>query len=141
MSEQIMMWELLVSSTLFMLGGYKWKALRRYLLPLAIGLPCLYYVEWWRIVAYILTLSIALHMGYGDRCSWFKRIIIFLAYTLPCLFIGWSAWIIIMPILFIIAFLLSNTRATASMFFWKGVEFSYGLGIAITLIDVINRGK
>lgn len=140
MNEWLMIYLMAVSSSLFAVGGTKGKYWRRYVLPLAIGLPCLYYVELWRIVGYILTLSLALHLGYGSKANWWYRFLAFMGYSLPCLFIGFSGWIIATPILCATAFLLSNNDRFEQMFFWKGVEFFYGLLIAITLIATINGG-
>ena len=132
MSEWWQIYQMAVASTLFAVGGTRGKYWRRYVLPLAIIVP---YTPSWSVLGYVLGLSVALHMGYGERCSWIRRVMIFSGYSLPCLFFGWSWWIVLTPILCSLLFLLSNSRPTASVFLWKGCECAYGLLIAITVIS------
>ena len=50
------------------LGGWRWKPLRRYLLPLTGGvLAYMYGVRWWRCLAYTITTAIAFSLGYSPE--------------------------------------------------------------------------
>lgn len=135
MSEYWMIWCMTAGGALFALGGTGYKWARRYVLPVAIALPMAFIAHIWPILAYTLFLSIALHMGYGDRSNYFKRFVIFCGYSFPCLFLGFSWWILATPVLCLVLFALSNSQRTERMFFWKFIELTYGVLIAVTLIS------
>ena len=99
MSEMWMIYTMVVSSALFAIGGTGYKWARRYTLPVAIGLPMTLVAPLWAVLAYIVTLSGALCMGYGERASWWYRFLVFCGYSLPCLWFGWSWWIVLTPLL------------------------------------------
>lgn len=133
-----------VSGILFALGGteipttgrgYKW--LRRFVMPVFLAGIALLYAPWWACVGYGLTTSVALHMGYGDRCSWLKRAFIFISYGVTSLWFGFSWWIAITPALLALLFLASNWKPLASTVFWKSWEFLAGVLIALCFIGVL----
>jgi hypothetical protein len=147
MSELLMIIIMSVSGALFALGGteipyfktgFKW--LRRFVLPLFLALGCvLSGVSWWQASIYAVLLCVALIQGYGEKASYFKKFIIFCAYSGCSAVIGLSWWLLITPIVLTLLFLGSNWKHLASTFFWKGIEFLMGTLIAISLIAAINN--
>lgn len=145
MSEWLMILVMAFSGALFAaggthikgIGGQKW--IRRF------GIPVFLFVITRALDVYLfgsiamaLTLCIALHMGYGERTPYWRKALVFAGYGLPFLFIGWSWWIVIMPIVCLVMFRLSNWKPMATTFYWKCVEFLYGTLIAVTLIGAIK---
>lgn len=119
------------------IGGQKW--IRRFGIPLFLfGMSRLIGVYIWGAVGMSVLLCVALHMGYGERAPYWKKALIFAGYGLPFLFVGWSWWIIIMPVVCLTMFRLSNWRPLSKAFFWKSVELLYGVMIGITFIDAVS---
>jgi hypothetical protein len=108
--------------------GFKW--LRRFVLPIGLLILGVFLTDWWRSVGYAVTLCVFLHQGYGDKCPWWKRIVVFTGYGVSALWIGFSWWQIITPVVLSGMFLLSNTKATSKIFQWKYCELAMGLLIA-----------
>lgn len=142
-NEWIMIAVTLWSTGLFAAGGtdingkgHKW--LRRFILPAGLGAIAILYAPWWACLAYSVTLSAFLHLGYGSRCSWLKRAFIFAGYGLSTLWLGWTWWVVITPVLCLLAFWLSNFKPTAGTFYWKAVEAMYGFMIAVTFINALQ---
>lgn len=140
MNEWVIIALLTISGALFAIGGTGLKWSRRYILPVVIGALIAHSVPLWANLGYVLTLSAVLHLGYGERAKWWYRLLIFCGYSLPCLFFGWSWWIVLTPILCYLWFVLSNFKPTERMFPWKIVEFIYGFLISVSLITTINGG-
>ena len=117
------------------IGGQKW--LRRYLLPAGLGAVALFYAPWWAILGYTATLSAFLCMGYGDRASWLYRAFIFAGYGAASLWLGWSWWVVITPVVCAVLFALSNNRLTERAFVWKIAEVGMGFLIGAAFIAAI----
>jgi hypothetical protein len=144
MNEWLMILVTLWNCGLFAAGGtdlngrgYKW--LRRFLMPIGLGGVALLYAPWWACIGYAVTLSFFLHLGYGERATWLYRAFIFTGYGVSALCFGFSGWMVVTPILCLLAFWLSNQKQSAGMFFWKAVEMLYGFLIAVTYIHSLSQ--
>lgn len=117
--------------------GNKW--IRRFLLPAVVGGICFFTgFEWWRLAAFVATQTASLHLGYGEKLPYWRKLLTAIAYVLPSLFFGLSQWQLLTPALFVLMFFLSNLRFTSSLFKWKFVEFLTGAFIGITISDLIR---
>lgn len=144
MNELLMIFCMSISGILFSLGGTDingkgYKAIRRYLLPFILSIIASYNAILWQSFAYSLILCFFLHLGYGDRCSWLKRVIIFIGYGLPSLFFGFSWWVVITPVILTLLFLGSRWKPLASTIFWKAFEYLGGVLIALCFIGGIQN--
>lgn len=140
MSEWLMIFIMVWCSSLFAIGGTKGKYWRRLVLPLGLaGIALFSHVLWYKAVLMAISLIVSLSMGYGERDPYINKFMVFCLYGMSFLWIGWSWWVVLTPILCISLFALSNWKPTAKMFFWKYVEFSYGLLLAVTFISTIRR--
>ena len=125
----------------FSLGGMRGgRFVRRYALPLALsGCAWLLTGFWsWRLVAFALALSFALHLGYGERTPYWRKFLVFCLYAASTLFFGFTIWQIITPVIMMLLFIASNAMKFATEFRWKVVEFIWGVLIAATLIGAIK---
>lgn len=143
MSEWIMILAVIWCVGLFAAGGtdlngkgYKW--LRRFILPAGLSGIALLFSTWWACLAYTVTLSAFLHLGYGSRCSWLKRALIFIGYGFSALWFGWTWWAVATPILLLVAFWLSNFKPSEKTMFWKAWEMLAGFLIAVTFINAVG---
>ena len=120
------------------LGGYRWKWLRRFVLPGILGsialiagnpaLQCLYMT---------IGLIIAFCLPYGERTPYPVKFLVGCAFVAPTLFLGFSIWQIITPVAFIVMFKLSNMTKWAGSFSWKIVEFITFALVGITVANLI----
>jgi hypothetical protein len=141
MKEIVFIFMMTFGVLLFSLGGLSGKWLRRFLLPslniillLALGLGLL------QVIISQILLMIALCMGYGEIKPYWYKFLIGIGYVLPSLLFGFSYWVFIVPVIWILLFIASNKPKTSSSFTWKIVEGIMGLLIQVTLISaVLNR--
>lgn len=120
------------------IGGQKW--IRRFLLPFIFGIITYFGgFIWWKALGVCLGYILVFHFGYGEKKPWWYRLLIGVSYSLPSLFLGITLWQILIPIIFIGMFLLSNWRKTAKEFPWKVCEASYGGIIGITLATLLSK--
>ena len=105
---------------LYSLGGMIWKPLRRY------GIPLLYtFISTingtYNLNIFLATLVLCgvLHLGYGSNSNWFMKIIYALAISLPALIIKFNFWMLILPIVFLGTFYLSNKPKWQYIFNWR----------------------
>ena len=118
--------------------GYKW--MRRFVMPVGMGIIASLHAVWWLALIYAVILCATLHPGYGDRCNWFKRVGIFTSYGLSSLLFGWSWWVVVTPVVLSLLFLASNWKPIATSFFWKSFELLAGGLIALCFIGAfLNR--
>ena len=90
------------------------------------------------IILFGISLSAALHLGYGSRTPYWLKAVVFSTYGISFLWLGWSNWIWMTPLLCFGIFCLSNWKPMANTFFWKACEFLYGVFIGITFISVVR---
>jgi hypothetical protein len=127
------------------IGGQKW--LRRVLLPVSLGIATYYAslkdtekgkLKPWQLASF-LVLLIFLHMGYGERTPYWKKFLIFTGYSAASLFIGFSWWVVITPVVLFLIFLGSNWKPLATTIFWKSWEFMAGVLIALCYISALSN--
>lgn len=127
-----------VGGLCFSFGGTGWKPARRFIMPVLLGLICLFAgFSWWQSLGLSVTLSIVLHLGYGEKSPYWKKSLIFASYGLATLWLGFSVWQIITPIGCLLLFLGSNTKWSSNAFLWKICEFLMGSLIGITIAHLI----
>lgn len=124
---------------LFALGGTGLKWLRRFVLPVLLGVVALLVgVIWWKAILMTIGFIGAFHLPYGQKTPYWLKFLAGCAFVLPTAILGFSHWQIITPIAFIIMFKLSNTKFTANIFFWKAVEFLTGGLVGVTVASFIK---
>ena len=102
MNREILMMIAMGSGILFPIGGYRWKWLRRYLLPVILGVVALLGgAIWWRALAMTVGLGIVFSLPYGDKTPTWLRYIVGISYVLPTFFLGFTFFQIVAPIAFI----------------------------------------
>lgn len=131
---------------LWSLGGWRWKGWRRIVLPVVmIGLVLWYGVAWWQAVLSSGLLYLAACMPYGTNTPWFipnrhgSKMAAGISYIFPALVYGWTWWFIITPVLFMLIFWASNSKALHKDFIWKVCEGWIGLMVVVTIIAAILR--
>ena len=138
-----------VSSLLFMLGGYRWKWMRRFLMPSLLGVACLINgVIWWRAAILVATLMVGTSLPYGDSLQrllkwdpliWLARFLVLSTYTVGCTVLGHSWWTILTPILMIILFYISQQKWGEKLVPWKLWEGLQGYFIGFTVAQLLCR--
>ena len=138
LNKEIIQLTLITASTfLFALGGThitdkikgkKW--LRRYLLPLIIGVLT---GNWLIGFLYIIAFS----LGYGESKPYWYKFLVGVALIVPSFLLGLTPWQAITPVVFITLFALSNWKCTAKHFPWIICEAVFGLCIGITLVILL----
>jgi hypothetical protein len=140
----IMILTFLLSAGLFAAGGteikttgrgYKW--MRRFVLPIGMGIIAAFNSTWWQAIIYAVALCSVLHLGYGDRCNWIKRIGIFVGYGAVSLVFGWSWWVVATPTVLSLLFLASRWKPLSTTVFWKSWETIAGLLIALCFVGAM----
>jgi hypothetical protein len=142
-------WHILIiglSGILFALGGtwitdkidgQKW--IRRYLLPVTIGLILLILnIDWWRCLGLSLLSIGAFSLGYGDKADWWKwegsrypKWFTACMIPLPTLFIGFSPLIFAYPLFFLGMFYIGKWN-------WKIAEFAFGAGFGACVVGALS---
>ena len=129
-----------VGGVLFAVGGTGFRWMRRYLMPVLFGVittlcghPVL------RCAAMSALMSIALHMGYGDKVPYWRKLLTAALWVAPVLIVGFAAFAftLLTPLLFVTLFALSNWKPTSAIFRWKIVEFITGVMIGVTVASVL----
>ncbi len=142
MKEWLMILAMGAGGILGAIGGTGFKWVRRYILPLTLGL-----VAWkagfkrWKCLVLALGLTVAFCLPYGERTGWAMKAVVACCYSLPTLVLGLSVWQIITPVVFMLLFWLSNTPATEVMFPWKICEFIIFSLVGITVAHLIAKKK
>jgi len=137
--EWLMIAAMAVGSICFAVGGTGPKWVRRYIMPVLLGVIALIAGEvWHRCLGYTLTLMIAVHLGYGEKYPYWAKFLVGCAFVLPSLFFGFTWWQVITPIVFVGMFKISNMPFSSNSFVWKIVEFLTGGLIGVTLANLIK---
>jgi hypothetical protein len=133
-----------LGSLLFPLGGtdipffgrgFKW--IRRELLPIAWAtLAFTAGLEWWRCVGLAIGLDVAFRLPYGERTKYWLKAVVFSAYSLPTLFLGFNIWQLTSPAYFLL-FVLSNWKPTERMFNWVTACAIIGGMLGVTIGNLI----
>lgn len=123
-----------LGGVLFAAGGTGFKWMRRFLLPVLLaGIALISGVPAWSCLGLAFGLIVVLCLPYGSGTPYWLKLLVFMAYPLPSLFIGFTWWQPICAIVCFGCFCLSNWKPTAETFFWKCVEFILGLMIGLTV--------
>lgn len=119
---------------LFALGGFRQKAWRRFGIPALLGIFCwINHIALWKILLVVTISCIVLHLGYGEGKSWLWRAFVGVSYGCIALPLGFSMWQVILPVMWIILFWLSNTKFAEKIVVWKIVEGFTGLLIGLSV--------
>lgn len=125
---------------LFAVGGTGPKWIRRFVLPVLLGLLALLAgIDWWRCLGMVAGLIVAFHLGYGEKHPYWFKFLVGITFVLPTLFLGFNVWQIITPLTFVGMFKLSNIKFWSRMFPWKVVEFLTGALIGVTVAQLISQ--
>ena len=127
-----------LSPLLFSLGGFRWKWLRRYILPLLLGI-CLIIgsIPLIKAAGCVILLGVALCLPYGERTPYWAKLGVFCLYGLPSLIVGFSWWVVISPIVMLGLFKISNTKWGQNIVYHRIFEAVSGLFIGITYASII----
>lgn len=126
---------------MWMLGGYKWKWIRRFVWPIIVGCILAYtglYV--WRAIVVAGAMMLVNSMPYGDRTPWVIRATVFTFYGAPaCIINAHAAWfvLILSPIMLVLWMFLSRKYNYIT---WKTWEATAGLLQASSVIFSSLRG-
>jgi hypothetical protein len=113
-------------------NGYKW--IRRHVMPLGFAVLAYFIgLVWWKCLIFLL-LSMFLRAGYGTNSPYWKKILVFTAYGLPSLVIGFSWWVVITPVVLTLLFMASNWKPLAETVFWRSWEFLAGVLVSLCFI-------
>ena len=137
LNEPRIMAILAVGSICFMLGGWKWKWVRRFLMPFLFGVLLWGCANALTVVLSCVVLAGVLCLGYGESKSMVYRSLVFCAYVIPSLFFGFTVWQIITPLMCIALWRVSNDLVLADQFVWKVCEFFMGTLIACTFVGAV----
>jgi len=163
MYELVYILMMMFGGGLFALGGWgvnppvwwQTKAWRRFALPIIYMLLMwwmTYYkpIQPWQFIGSGLVMVGVLHLGYGEKHPWivpwkdgkfkYSKLMVGFSYVLPALFYGWTWWLLITPVVFMVLFALSNWGKTCQDFVWKVCEFLIGVFIMTTILGAIERG-
>jgi hypothetical protein len=108
-------------------GGMFWKPFRRYFLPFyltIIGLFIHYsaYGIDLKVIWSGLALCIVTHLPYGEKTPYPIKFLVGCSYALSTLPLGFTIWQLVLPIVFIVTFWLSNTKKWQGEFPWRVCE-------------------
>ena len=134
---------IITSGVLFRLGGMGFppfkKGWRRFILPIFLGIIGImasqHKIE---LLCAVIGSGVAFSLPYGSKTPYWLKCIVAVTFTLPVLFLGFTIWIIIVPILFITLFILSNWKKTQGEFGHAITEILTGIGIGITWARVLH---
>jgi len=123
---------------LFMVGGFRWKWLRRFLLPVLFS-ACVLMAGHEGRQALIIAggYMLAFCLPYGDKTNNIVRFLIFCCFIIPSIELGFTLWQIISPIIIFITMLLSRWKTTQNIIFHKAWEFITGTTIGITIASLL----
>ena len=141
MNKEILMIAAMTSGGLLgSLGGTIWKPIRRFFLPLVLGvIAFLAGFAWWKCLIYTLLTVGAFSLGYGEKRPYWYKFIVGIAFVFPTLIFGLTIWQIITPLIWVLFFKLSNTKWLSDEFVWKVVEFVSFCFVGVTLAVLIGK--
>ena len=140
MTEMLMIISMTLGGLLFSLGGLKYKWLRRFLLPVCLGIiAVISWHAWYYAGAMTLCLMLSLSLPYGERTPTWGKALTFIAIFGSTAWLGFSWWQIIGAVLAIGLFKLSNMKWTQNIIAWKIWEFITGSLLGITVASLIGR--
>ena len=141
MDKELIMIICITSSVLLgMLGGYKWKWLRRFVLPVILGgLAVIGGFPLLNAGAMTICLICSLCLPYGEKVNYWIKTLVFMAIFGSTLWLGFTPYQIIGPILAVILFKISNTKWGQNIIFWKAWEAITFLLLGLCISSLIGR--
>lgn len=136
--EILMMIAMTISPLLWMLGGWHWKWLRRFLLPVCLGILLLSVWHWGLVLLWTITQMTTFTLPYGEKTPYWLKTVVGCTYVIPSLLFGFTIWQIVLPVVFIVTFILSNWKPTKRDFAWKICEGTTGFLIGVIVARFIG---
>lgn len=132
--EVLQMMAMGIAGPLGMLGGYRWKWARRYVLPGLLGIiAALAGFILWQWLVLSLGLAAAFCLPYGERTPYWGKCLVAVAYVLPTLALGLTWWQAVLPPVFVLLFWLSNKTRWVPWKVWEFIVFS-GVGVIVAAL-------
>lgn len=142
MKEWLMIGVMATGGIGFAIGGTGFRFVRFAIMPLLLGALCYYAgIAWWRDLAFACTAGGILTLGYGDKVPMWRKCLVFAGYGLMTVWLGLTAWQVMILLAVITLYLLSNWKVTASTFVWKICEFLFGTYIGCAIANIISNHK
>ena len=127
-----------LGSLLWMLGGWKWKSWRRFVLPVAIAGVCLMFgVDSIRAGIVVVLCGISFSLPYGENSTWKMRIITALSFGIVGMPLGLNLLQALPPIVFLSGWVLSNKYKLQ----WKICEALTGLFVVLPIAQILYAMK
>jgi len=137
MNEWLMIALMVTSVACFAIGGTGYRFVKFTIMPLLFGIIMYFsHVLWWHCLGMAVTMGGAITFGIGEKVPWWRKIIVVGGWSFSTLWIGWSVWQVIAPILILLFYFLSNNRITSRFFPWKICEASFGFWLACILCTI-----
>lgn len=125
-----------LGSLLWMLGGWKWKGWRRFILPICLSSVCLLYsVSLAKALGVGIICFISTSLPYGENSSWTVRLATAITFGIIGIPLGVSPLMVLPPLVFVIGWLASNKMKIQ----WKIIEGITGLAVAIPIADMLYK--
>ena len=115
------------------------KGWRRFILPVFLGIMGVISIGFKMELLYAVIGSVVVFcLPYGERTPYWVKFLVGCAFIAPTILLGYTVWQIIVPMLFIILFKLSNWKLVANEFGWAIVEILTFIGVGITWARVLG---
>ena len=126
---------------MWMLGGFKWKWIRRFLWPATVAVVLLVaHTPTNRVLLVTASMVVVNIFPYGDKTPWFVRWIVFSLYAIPACFIGVKSLFFSVPTCEIVLSGLMYISKKFNWASWKVWEASAGLLQAISVVFATMSG-
>lgn len=117
----------IIGATLWRLGGWKGKWIRRYLLPFIAVISNKIEKSKLRKLLLFAMMVASFSLGYGEKRPYWYKFLVGCSWVVPKLiFLGFSWFAVIVPFVWIILFWLSNHKPYSNVFKWHVVEVLIG---------------
>ena len=138
--EMLMIVAMGLGGIMFAVGGTGFKWVRRWVLPIALGiLAKIGGKSWQKCLAFTTSLIVTLHLPYGEKTSYIIKFLVFSAIFGSTCFLGWTYWQATGIVVTFLLFKISNTKWGQNVVFHKVWEFLTGSLIGITVASLMWR--
>lgn len=139
MNEISIMIYLPLTGFLFAFGGYREKGWRRWGIPILTAAFLIHSgIQPMRAILASGILAGVLTLGYSpERKTWLVISMIACAYSIPTAIIGWTIFIVILPVFFVAGLWMSNSKWFHKDVPHKVWEFGVGVLIAMSMIGAV----
>lgn len=141
MTEWLMILCMALGGTLFAIGGTGFKWVRRWILPISLGI-----VAWicglnaFKCLLGAISLIISLSLPYGEKVPHIAKIGVFSAIYASTLWFGFSWWQPVGILVCFTLFRISNTKWGQNIVMHKIWEFTTGAMLGIIMANIIAKG-